>query len=179
MQSVLLNLGDVDFDLVVANILVGTDQQVDEANQNNSSHDGEEVEANLTGDQAADLIDDQRSAVGKQAHIADGDGSPLAVVHLALDGAHSSEAGSAQQVEDHECVSAQSGVISSNEAPDLITVLRQLLAAEVIQNTEGTNHVLLAIRPETEATVARQLPKPRGAKIHATLVAIAASTELS
>ena len=51
VQSVLLNLGDVDFDLVVANILVGTDQQVDEANQNNSSHDGEEVEANLTGDQ--------------------------------------------------------------------------------------------------------------------------------
>ena len=48
VQSVLLDLGDVDFDLVVANILVGTDQQVDEANQNHSSHDGEEVEADLT-----------------------------------------------------------------------------------------------------------------------------------
>ena len=38
---------------------------------------------------------------------------------------------------------------------------------------------LLYTSPETEATVAFQLPKPRGAKIQATLVAIAASTELS
>ena len=36
----------------------------------------------------------------------------------------------------------QSGVVLRNSSPDLIAVLRQL-AAEVIQNTEGTNHVLL------------------------------------
>ena len=136
------------------------------------------LKPNLTGDQTTDLVHDQSCAVSQSAHITDGDGSPLAVVHLTLDRAHSSEAGSAQQVEDHKGVSGQSGVILRNCCPDLITVLRQL-AAEVIQNTEGANTFSFAIRPETEATVARQLPKPRGAKIQAILVAIAARTELS
>ena len=142
VQSVLLDLGDVDFDLVITSILVGTDQQVDEANQNHSSHDGEEVEADLTSDDAAQLVNHQSGAVSQSAHITNGDGGPLAVVHLALDGAHSSEAGSAQQVEDHEGVSRQSGVVLRNSSPDLIAVLRQL-AAEVIQNTEGADDVLL------------------------------------
>ena len=139
---ILLDLGNVDLDLVVANILIGAEHQVQECGKNHDCHDGEEVEANLTGDQAADLVHDQSRAVSQSAHITDGDGSPLAVVHLTLDRAHSSEAGSAQQVEDHKGVSGQSGVILRNCCPDLITVLRQL-AAEVIQNTEGANHVLL------------------------------------
>ena len=63
VQSVLLDLGDIDFDLVVTSILVGTDQQVDEADQNHSSHDGEEVEADLTSDQAAQLVHHQSGAV--------------------------------------------------------------------------------------------------------------------
>ena len=40
-KAFLLDLGDVDLDLVVTNVLVGTNQQVDEANKNHSSHDGE------------------------------------------------------------------------------------------------------------------------------------------
>ena len=58
-----LDLGNVDLDLVVANVLVGTDQQVDESNQDDCSHDGEEVEADLTGDDAAQLVHDQSGAV--------------------------------------------------------------------------------------------------------------------
>ena len=143
LRSFLLDLGNVDLDFVVVHILVGTYHQVDEGRQDDSSHDGEEVEADLTGDEAAQLVHDQSGAVGQCAHIADSECRPLAVVHLTLDRTHSSEAGSAQQVEDHECVSAQSGVISSNEAPDLVAVLRQLLAAEVIQDAEGANDVLL------------------------------------
>ena len=91
VQKAFLDLGDVNLDLVVANILVGTDQQVDEANQNHRSHDGEEIEADLTGDEAAQLVHHQSGAVSQSAHITNGDGGPLAVVHLALDGAHSSE----------------------------------------------------------------------------------------
>mgnify|MGYP006993830229 CR=1 FL=1 len=82
------------------------------------------------------------SAVSQQAHIADGDSSPLAVVHFTLDGAHSSEAGSAQQVEDHEAVSGDRGEAGSNLRPDLIAVVRQLVSI-VIQNTEGTDNILL------------------------------------
>ena len=132
----------IELNLVDTLVLVGAEQQVDREGDNSDSNDGEEVEANLTGDQAADLVNDQRSAVGQQAHIADGDGRPLAVVHLALDGAHSSEAGSAQQVEDHEAVSGDRGEVGSNLGPDLIAVLRKLVSI-VIQNTEGTDNILL------------------------------------
>ena len=73
-HAVRSDLGHVDLDLVVANILVGTHHQVDEGHQNNSSHDGEEVEANLTGDQAAQLVHHQSGAVSQSAHITNGDG---------------------------------------------------------------------------------------------------------
>ena len=56
---ILLDLGNVDLDLVVVHILVGTDHQVDEGHQDDSSHDGEEVEAQLAGDDAAQLVHDQ------------------------------------------------------------------------------------------------------------------------
>ena len=55
---ILLDLGNVDLDLVVANILIGAEHQVQECGKNHDCHDGEEVEANLTGDQATDLVHD-------------------------------------------------------------------------------------------------------------------------
>ena len=141
-QMILLDLGNVDLDLVVANVLVGAEHQVQERGKNHDCHDGEEVEANLTGDQAAQLVHHQSGAVSQSAHITNGDGGPLAVVHLALDGAHSSEAGSAQQVEDHEAVSGDRGEAGSNLGPDFVAVVRQLVSI-VIQNTEGTDDILL------------------------------------
>ena len=62
-QMILLDLGNVDLDLVVANILIGAEHQVQECGKNHDCHDGEEVEANLTGDQTTDLVHDQSCAV--------------------------------------------------------------------------------------------------------------------
>ena len=59
LRSFLLDLGNVDIHFVVLHILVGTYYQVDEGRQDDSSHDGEEVEADLTGDEAAQLVHDQ------------------------------------------------------------------------------------------------------------------------
>ena len=59
---------------------------------------------------------------------------PVSYTHL------SSEAGSAQQVEDHEDVSGDRGEAGSNLGPDLVAVVRQLVSI-VIQNTEGTDDI--------------------------------------
>ena len=77
----------------------------------------------------------------------------LPFVHLALDGAHSSEAGSAQEVEYQEAVTGDAG-------EGLSDVLVHGAVAAAVQDTQRTHDVLLSHQPVMEATVACQLPQP-------------------
>ena len=85
---------------------------------------------------AADLVDDEGDDIGEAALIADGEPSPLCVVHLALDGAHSGEAGSAEQVEGQEGVAGDSGEGGCD-------VIVNVAVAAVEQDTHGADDVLL------------------------------------
>ena len=70
-----------------------TEQQVHNAHNQDHGHHSADAEGDLAGDEAADLIDNQGDHIGEHAHIADGKGGPLGVVHLPLDGAHGRETG--------------------------------------------------------------------------------------
>lgn len=48
LRSFLLDLGNVDLDLVVVHVLVGTEHQIQEGSDDDHGHDGEEVEADFT-----------------------------------------------------------------------------------------------------------------------------------
>ena len=130
------------------------------------------------GDQTADLINDGGYNVSVSTHVADCESSPLAVVHLTLDGAHCREARCAQQVERHEGIRADLREVSSQLAPDFGAVLCNL-ADEVIQLTEGSNNVLLCDQTGDGGNGGFQLPKPGSVKIGAITEPMRAMMELS
>ena len=51
LRNFLLDFGNVDLDLVVVHVLVGTEHRIQEGSDDDHGHDGEEVEAHLTGDE--------------------------------------------------------------------------------------------------------------------------------
>lgn len=118
------------------------EQQEDDQRDERDGNDRADTEGQLAGDQTADLINDGGYNVSVSTHVADCESSPLAVVHLTLDGAHCREARRTQQVECHEGICADLRKVRSQLAPDLGAVLGNL-ADEVIQLTEGSNNVLL------------------------------------
>ena len=101
----------------------GTQQHPQAKSQHSDGCCGEEAEADLTRDQAAQLIHHQGRTVSQQAHITNGQNRPAGAVHLPLDRTHSGKAGGAQQVEDHKAVGSQRSKVGGNVRPDLFAFL--------------------------------------------------------
>src|SRR5574344_2346374 len=62
-------------------------EQIDHSSQQNDSHYRPDAES--PGKQHTDPVHDHGNSIGEHAHVADGEGCPLAVIHLPLDGTHS------------------------------------------------------------------------------------------
>ena len=92
------------------------EQQVQQSGQQQEGHDGKHVKRHRAGEQSADLIHNQGSHIGEAAHIADG-----------------GEAGSAQQIEDHEGIGRDGSVGALNIGGQIAR----------IQHAEGGHHFLL------------------------------------
>ncbi len=84
----------------------------------------------------ANLVNDEADCISKQALIADGEPSPLVVVHFAFDCAHSRKAGSAEQVEGQEGIATDGG-----EGAGQVAVNRTRAA---VKNAHRANDVLLS-----------------------------------
>ena len=92
----------------LGSFLVGLEEHVDHTGEDNDGRDqSDDVQA--AGESVAELVDHQGNEVSKAALIADGEPSPLVVVHLTLDGADGGEAGSAQEVKYQEAVTGDAG----------------------------------------------------------------------
>ena len=73
------------------------DEECDKCKRKDKSYD-----VNVSCEQAAELIDDERYCVCKSALIADCEPSPLRAVHLTSDSTDSCEAGSTEEIESKE-----------------------------------------------------------------------------
>ena len=90
----------------------------------------------MAGKETSELVDHEGDDIRKAALIADGEPSPLCVVHLTLDGADGSKAWSAKQVEHEEGVAGD-----LRESLGNFLINRSLAAA--VENTERTDDVFL------------------------------------
>ena len=113
-------------------LLMGFQQHIEnQAGKGNGSNETHDLDA--TGKNQANLVNDEADCISKQALIPDGKPSPLGIVHLPLDGAHSRKAGSAEQVEGQEGIATDGG-----EGAGQVAVNRTRAAVE---NAHGTHDV--------------------------------------
>src|SRR5699024_4218547 len=117
---------------------VGSEKQIDKADDEQERHSCEDTES-AACHKHTDLVDAQGNHICQQALISDGEKEPFRVVHLSLDRAHSSEAGSAQKVEHQEGVCRDSAHAAGKLSPELHAVFRYF--RETVKDTKGSNHV--------------------------------------
>ena len=87
--------------LELSSFLVRSEEHVDHDSEKSDGYDDSEC-VNISCEDIAELCDHECDNISESALICDGKCCPLRIVHLTLDGTHSCEAGSAEEIEYQE-----------------------------------------------------------------------------